>query len=114
MTEIKISCHVPESAPSKADQEKIESYLKELKFCKVYDVLVEKAGAPPVLKDDFLTAHIDRTFPCREWRFAGSLGFGGKYRSETNTIDCYKEDETPERLNTIKETNKALNQPARI
>ena len=42
---------------------------------------------------------------CDEWRFMGKLGFGGKYRSGTNRVDCYSEDETPERLDLIKQIN---------
>jgi len=36
--------------------------------------------------------------PCTEWRFQGSLGFGGKFRYPRMSVDCYPEDETPARL----------------
>lgn len=75
---------------------------------KVYDVLVMEAGAfgHPDDKASFVYAHQARG--CREYRFMGSLGFGGKYRSRTNTVDCYPEDMTPERAEIIARTNAAL------
>ncbi len=36
------------------------------------------------------------------WRFRG------KFRVERFAVDCYREDETPERLETIWQTNEAL------
>jgi len=48
----------------------------------------------------------------REWRFIGSLGFGGKFRVNSDRphpyVDCYREDETPSRLDAIKRANKRL------
>ena len=43
---------------------------------------------------------------CREYRFCGALGFGGKFRNNGNHdntpyVDCYQEDETPARLKMI-------------
>ena len=48
-----------------------------------------------------------------EWRFCGKLGFGGKFRVNNNRngcpyIDCYQEDETPERRALIEITNAEL------
>jgi len=73
---------------------------------KIYDILV-KYGANEYMRRSFINAH---TCPdvCTEWRFMGELGFGGKYRSERNTVDCYREDETKERLKLIKKINKEL------
>lgn len=72
----------------------------------VYDILIREAGAPEGDRASFVDALL--TGDCREWRFCGSLGFGGKYRPDTNTVDCYREDETPSRLLVIKKTNAAL------
>lgn len=37
----------------------------------------------------------DTPYICNEYRFGfGCLGFGGKYRRETNTIDYYIEDQS--------------------
>jgi hypothetical protein len=48
----------------------------------------------------------------KEWRFMGSLGFGGKFRVNSGRphpyVDCYREDETPSRLDAIKRANTRL------
>lgn len=51
--------------------------------------------------------------PCREWRFMGALGFGGKFRNNGNHnntpyVDCYPEHETPARLEMIAKANARL------
>lgn len=46
-----------------------------------------------------------------EYRFIGSLGFGGKFwlhHRDGMYVTCYREDETPERLATIEDTNRCL------
>jgi len=75
-------------------------------YKKVYDILIEVGGALPTEKENFIDAHVEGW--CCEWRFSGKLSFGGKYRKETNTVDCYSEDETAERLRIIKEINEKL------
>lgn len=50
---------------------------------------------------------------CREYRFCGALGFGGKFRNtgnrdDTPYVDCYREDETPARNAMIEAANKRL------
>jgi hypothetical protein len=50
---------------------------------------------------------------CREWRFCGALGFGGKFRNNGNRnntphVDCYPEDETPTRSKMIEAANARL------
>ena len=49
---------------------------------------------------------------CREFRFQGKLGFGGKFRVRPDSwyVDCYQEDETAEILEAIKAANMALAQ----
>jgi hypothetical protein len=79
----------------------------------IYDILVNMGGAAESMRDNFLWHHTDNDETrkwglCKEWRFGGHLSFGGKYRSERNVVDCYQEDETPERLKLIKEMNEAL------
>ena len=47
----------------------------------------------------------------REYRFIGTLGFGGKIYysiSKGFWVDCYPEDLTDERAETIKEINRSL------
>lgn len=75
---------------------------------KVYDLLISIGGAHKDDKGCFIHAHTETKLGCGEWRFCGKLGFGGKYRSGTNTVDCYPEDENEERLNIIKTLNEAL------
>ncbi len=70
---------------------------------------MSRLQAPIGLMLQFSDAHT-RTPPCDEFRFQGRLGFGGKYRRKTNTVDCYPEDETPGRLVLIAETNAALSE----
>jgi len=77
---------------------------------KVYDVLIKEAGASNEWdkesdKESFIYHHEK---DCDEWRFCGKLGFGGKYWSNSNTVDCYLEDLTPERELIIKQTNLEL------
>lgn len=73
----------------------------------VFNVLVKHAGARESLREDFVF-HMEEG--CLEFRFGGLLGFGGKYRPERNTVDCYREDETVKSCLIIEATNKALSQ----
>ena len=58
---------------------------------KVYDILVNIGGASEYMRDSFVYHHSDYTNGnCTEWRFMGKLGYGGKYRSNYNAVDCYK------------------------
>jgi hypothetical protein len=80
----------------------------------VYAILVETCGAKENDPMGFV-AHFTSREPATEWRFQGSLGFGGKFRYPGMTVDCYSEDETPERLEAIQAANerlRLLNQPA--
>jgi len=79
----------------------------------IFDVLVKHAGASPYDKRMFVMQHSSGT-GCQEWRFQGLLGFGGKYWSETNTVNCYREDMTDERREVIERTNAALARLAQI
>lgn len=83
--------------------------LNEEQGNKIYDIL-EEAGANPRERGHFLYNHINAEFPATEWRFCGKFGFGGKYRSDKNTIDFYKEDTTPERIELAKTINGKLSE----
>lgn len=61
---------------------------------KVYNILVEHGGAVESMRSNFVYAHTEDQYPCWEYRFQGYFGFGGKYRSLTNTIDYYQENHT--------------------
>ena len=75
---------------------------------KVYDLLVSIGGAYEPERDSFIYHHTESKDGCSEWRFSGKLGFGGKYRSGYNRVDCYREDETPERIKLMDEINGVL------
>lgn len=75
---------------------------------KIYDVLCQMGGADQSMRDSFVHHHTTDE-DCREWRFSGKLGFGGKYYSEVNKVDCYPEDRNKDRKILIKKINHALN-----
>lgn len=82
--------------------------MEEVKANSVYDLLVKIGGASESERSSFIYHHTSKE-GCDEWRFCGKLGYGGKYRSKANRVDCYKEDDTPERMEIIKELNNLLN-----
>jgi hypothetical protein len=75
-------------------------------------VLVEECGWQPSAADrDLFTYHYDKADrEPLEYRFMGALGFGGKLRmqGERLSVDCYPEDETPERQAMIERANRRL------
>lgn len=81
----------------------------------IWNALVEIAGAHESGRDAFM-----RNWPdCREYRFQGALGFGGKVwrrygspRSSYAYVSCYPEDLTEERLQIIEAVNTRLEQIA--
>ena len=77
---------------------------------KIYDLLVDIGGACEPDRDSFIYHHTKSEYGCTEWRFSDKLGFGGKYRSGYNRVDCYREDETSNRIKIIDELNAALSQ----
>lgn len=80
----------------------MKGYSDELAHA-VYDVLVNVCGAAEGDRYSFIYSATRGTLS--EWRFCGHLGFGGKYRAESFRVDCYSEDETPERLEIIERAN---------
>lgn len=72
----------------------------------VYDALVRYVYADERQRSDFVISHTEGG--CREFRFQGGLGWGGKYWSERNRVTCYSEDFTPSRQARIEECNRAL------
>ncbi len=79
----------------------------------IYDVLVI-AGADEHMRDSFIYHHCDSKDGCDEWRFQGKLGYGGKYWSRTNTVNCYLEDENPGRKPIISYVNSELKRIATL
>lgn len=95
------------------DLAKIEKNLATF-FAAVWDdVIVSICGRSPdeLDRESFVRAHCNPIHPATEWRFSGSLGFGGKFWCQSKLqcdVNCYPEDETPERLETMKKANEAL------
>ena len=76
----------------------------------LFTLLVEHAGAFESDRMSFRYAQADRENPCREFRFCGALGFGGKFWNSNGRlyVNCYNEDETPKRKRIIKKVNELL------
>lgn len=81
----------------------------------IYDVLVRHAGAADWMVDDFVADQTEGA--CREYRFGGALGFGGKFRRNPGTdgterwyVDTYPEttQAQPQLHEVINRTNSAL------
>lgn len=75
---------------------------------KVYNILVEHAGAYEDMRQHFVYVHCEDKYLCGEFRFQGLFGFGGKYRSERNTIDYYSENHTKKLDKLQDKVNKLL------
>lgn len=73
----------------------------------VWDVLVEECGARESEFEDFVYYWPD----CREFRFGGGLGSGGKVWARAHgkvDVTCYPEDENQKRHEMIEKANKRL------
>lgn len=65
---------------------------------KIYDILVVTCGASDTIRDYFVQKQT--TERCKEFRFQGDLGVGGKFRRPRGRfwyVDYYQEDKTPMR-----------------
>jgi hypothetical protein len=74
----------------------------------VYDVLVNKGGASENNRFTFIYIHLHDDYPCREFRFCGKFGMGGKYWVDRNKISAYAEDIYPEMQLLMDEINDDL------
>lgn len=75
----------------------------------VYALLVEHCGAyDREGSREMFVYHATRG--CREYRFMGALGFGGKFYNDGRTwrVGCYPEDMTADRAERIDRANVAL------
>lgn len=86
--------------------------LTEAKANLVYDILEQHAAASEYWRNQFIQYMTDNSngFP-KEFRFQGSLGFGGKcYRDHAGKfyVQQYREDQTPESKKTIEKINEIL------
>lgn len=84
-----------------------------------YNVLVLFADADPEDRERFVfvNTQVPSTWPASsEYRFRGSLGFGGKFWMREHAVgerpecyvNCYPEEMTPERQVTIERVNRLL------
>lgn len=81
----------------------------------ILKILVEECGytVDPDRAAEFVRSIVKDDPPCREYRFCGALGFGGKFRnngnfSNTPYVDCYQEDMNPRRAAMITRANQRL------
>lgn len=74
----------------------------------IYDVLVAEVSAPEGQRDMFV--YHQTAGRCDEYRFGGTLGFGGKFWRTNGKwyVTCYPEDRTLERDRWIELTNARL------
>lgn len=77
----------------------------------IYRILMEECAAPAHWKDDFVF-HQMKPNPTTEYRFCGNLGFGGKINRKGLRffVNCYTEDENPQRLEIISRVNERLDE----
>lgn len=70
----------------------------------IFNKLCDELDASEDDRDSFVY-HLGQG--CREFRFMGCLGFGGKFYNCNRRwyVGCYPEDETPERLEKINRVN---------
>ncbi len=80
----------------------------------IYDILIRTCGASDHADSRCQFVYnaerfsYPRTF---EFRFQGSLGFGGKvwlYNGDYPYVNCYREDQTPKRKKAIAQADQAL------
>lgn len=80
----------------------------------IYTLLVEEGGAPDGPERNAFVIEYTDDNPSREWRFRGHLGFGGKFRIGERSgktryyVDCYLEDNNPERQRIMDGINSRL------
>ncbi len=78
----------------------------------VWDVLVRTCGADTVSSGhgwESFSRYVMGDHPWHEFRFCGSLGFGGKLHINGGMrVSCYAEDATPERRRKIRLANERL------
>lgn len=114
-----VKCGKPLARRSKGQKVRYRQIDKEQAVI-VLTILQEECGfvcTDPRQKEAFrnsiLAPQPDGGPVCAEYRFMGSLGFGGKFRNNGNNnnvpyVDCYSEHETPERLKMIDAANARL------
>lgn len=74
----------------------------------MWGILVRECGASPKYAETF-AAYMAEEGP-KEYRFSGSLGFGGKFYANSNGwyVAYYREDRTKERDEAMQRANAAI------
>ena len=77
---------------------------------KIFDILVADAGAQEQDRHSFIHAQCKDEYKCREFRFCGDLGFGGKFwvNNDRLYVSCYPEDMTKKRGDIVEKVNAKL------
>ena len=88
-----------------------EPTLTEAQAIKVFEVLRD-CGAYPSQREEFIRTQISG---CREYRFMGLLGYGGKFWNNSGRwyVTCYSEDRNTERDAMIESANARLEEERR-
>lgn len=87
---------------------------------KMYDILVQHAGARQDAYDRKSFVQCATNWDYRfgfEYRFMGSLGGGGKIWLPLHRdpyVSCYKENETPDRVEAIEKANAELSKLVKV
>jgi len=84
--------------------------MDELAIQAIFNILVKDCGASNDSWDQFRhSMKLHDSSMSLEFRFKGGVGFGGKFHRDNRDskwrVSCYPEDETPERLETIRRAN---------
>lgn len=82
------------------------THLERETAARVRGLLEETFGGYYTAFEDYMTSDL----PWHEWRFQGSLGFGGKlhFNGMRLYVGCYPEDRTPENDALIDRVNSRL------
>jgi len=99
------------NAPHPAMRPGVYAFLrKSALYHACWSILVQHTGVREDGREAFMQAALDPWRPFTEYRFQGSLGFGGKFWRYDGRLycTCYPEDETKERLATIAKVNQLL------
>lgn len=82
----------------------------------LYDILTTECGAPKRFRENFVWIMTNNP-ECREYRFQGDLGFGGKLYRETRgrfRVDCYLKDRTEARDEMMRKANERIKEWSKI
>lgn len=93
-------------------------WINEAVANRIYDILIRECGATEYWRQNFIVCHCVTPYtdgdsvPCREYRFQGQLGFGGKFRNHSDRwyVDYSPEDKKEWRDAFVEIANRKLQQ----